>query len=276
MASCRFLFVDFQSDRGDFGEFYLDPTSDGEVVTYRAAAGLFTWLVPFDETDWSVGRCAGYTELQRENFNDDIFEVARIFGVLSVLGGIGITSWTLFLSCLSLGKFQIWAMSLGLFLLTCFVALTFLLFQSQLCKDLVSYQNESYTTECTLDQGGLVAIAGSILWCVAFLVSVIYIKAPESDMTFLPDGQITNAFDQRQLERERQKREKQRLRRKLAEQRRAEQGAQSSMRKSSSRTTQEATPTTSSAIERGESIDCYEDGTAEVQLGGHRGNSGRR
>ena len=110
VASCRFLFVDFESDRGDFSEFYLDPTSDGEVVKYRAAAGLFQWLVPFEETDWSVGRCAGYTELQRENFDDIIFEVARIFGVLSVLIGIVMVLWTWFLSCLSLEKCQIWLM----------------------------------------------------------------------------------------------------------------------------------------------------------------------
>jgi hypothetical protein len=270
MASCRFLFVDFQSDRGDFGEFYLDPTSDGEVVTYRAAVGLFSWLDPFDETDWSLGRCAGYTESQQETFGDDTFEVARIFGVLSVLCGIGMTVWTFFLSCLSLGKYQIWAMSVGLFLLTCFVGLTFLLFQSQLCKDLVSYQDESYTTECTLDQGGLVAIAGSILWCVAFLVSIIYIKAPESDMAFLPDGQISNAFDQRQLERERQKREKQKVQRKLAEQRQSEREAQGNLRKS------RASSQNQDAIERGASIDCYDDGMAEVQLGSHRGASGSR
>lgn len=265
MASCRFLFVDFQSDRGGFGEFYLDPTPDGEPVTYRAASGLYTWLVPFESTDWSDGSCEGYTELQREHFSDDMFEASRIFGILSVLGGIGMTGWTLFLSCLSLGKFQIWAMSLGLFLLTIFVGLTFLLFQSSLCKDLVSYQNESYGSECTLDQGGLVAVAGSVLWCVSFLISVMYIKPPESDMAFSPDGQITNAFQQRQLERERLKREKRRLKEKMEEQKRAGKERKSTLHGSHTKSYSESPESV------GASIDMMDDGTAEVQLGNHRG-----
>eukprot|EP00934_Nitzschia_sp_Nitz4_P006663 Nitzschia sp. Nitz4//scaffold8_size234185//2632//3715//NITZ4_001224-RA/size234185-augustus-gene-0.253-mRNA-1//-1//CDS//3329559707//6653//frame0 len=214
MGSCRFVYVDFQSDRGDFSEFYLDPTADGDVVQYRAGVGLFTWLSPFDDTDWSKGQCTGYTTLQQETFGDDIFETARIFGVLSVLTGIGATAWVLFLSCISLGRYQIWTMSLVLGLLMIFVGFAFLLFKSQLCTDLVSYQDASYTTECSMDQGGLVTIASSILWCVACLITVIYIKPPERDMMIGVNGEIKNAFVERQLERERQKREKARLRQK--------------------------------------------------------------
>lgn len=258
VGSCRFLYVDFESDRGGFGEFYLDPTPDNTVVKYRAAAGLFTWLVPFDDTDWSDGSCAGYTDRQKDNFSDEIFEVSRIFGVLSVLGGIGMTAWTLFLSCLSLRKLQIWAMSLGLFLLTCFVGFTFLLFQSSLCNDLVSYQNASNTTKCTLDQGGLVAIAACILWCVAFLISVIYIKPPENDLMFSPDGKLMNAFQERQLERERLKREKRRLKEHAAEERKAKRGE---------------TKSSQASLSHGTSVDMMEDGTAEVQLGDHRGRT---
>ncbi len=270
LSSCRFLFVDFQSDRGDFGQFYLDPTSNGAAVKYRAGAGLFTWLVPFESTDWSQGRCAGYTELQQETFNDDMFEVARIFAVLSVLGGIGMTSWTLFLSCLSLRKLQIWSMSFGFFLLTCFVAFTFLLFQSALCNDLVSYQNENYTTECTLDQGGLIAVAGSILWFVSFLITCVYIKSPESDMTILPDGQIANAFELRQLERERVKKEKQRIRSKMLEQQQVECGDKPGTSHSRSHSlTEDHGDVQSTKLSAQPSIDCNDDGATEVQLGNH-------
>mmetsp|Transcript_69751 Transcript_69751/g.105390 ORF Transcript_69751/g.105390 Transcript_69751/m.105390 type:complete len:284 (-) Transcript_69751:18-869(-) len=200
VGSCRFAFVDFTSDRGDFSDFYLDPTPDGGPIEYRSGVGLFTWLEPFDDLDWSEGSCGGYTELQTELFADNVFEVARIFAVLSVLTGIGVVGWSLFLSCISLNKYQIWMMS-GVFgMEVIFVCLTFLFFKSGLCTDLVSYQDESYTTECTMDQGGLVIIAAILLWCVACLVSVMYIKPPNRDMAII-NGRITNAFEQRKKER---------------------------------------------------------------------------
>lgn len=216
VSSCRFVFVDFISDRGDLSDFYLDPTPDGAPVKFRHGVGLFTWLQPFDDGDWSKGQCTGYTQLGREHFSDNYFEVARVFSVLSVLGGIGMTCWTLFLACISLGKFQIWMLSTILGFLAIFVGLTFLILPSSLCTDLVSYQDDEgtneYTTECTLDQGGLVTIAGAVLWSVASLISIIYIKTPETDMRITQDGQITNAFQQRRKERQ--------LKQMLAEQKR--------------------------------------------------------
>jgi hypothetical protein len=71
-------------------------------------------------------------------------------------------------------------------------SLTFLIFQAQICTDLVTFQDESYETKCTIDQGGLVVIASVLFWAVAFLISVIYIKTPEKDLR-LQDGQILNA-----------------------------------------------------------------------------------
>jgi len=268
MASCRFLYVDFQSDRGGFGEFYMASVANGSPVMYRAGAGLFAWLSPFNSSDWSVGKCEGYTAGQIANFDDNIFEASRVFGVLSVLSGVGITAWTLFLSCLSIGRLQICFMSLVFFLLTCFVGFAFTVFQSGLCKSLVTSLNPSYKSKCTLDQGGLVAIAGSIFWCVAFLISVIYIKSPNSDFTISPDGRITNAFQERQLERDRKIREKQRLREKAAMQRREEREEKSNMRNSRSNSFGQGLEGVR------ESIDMMEDGTTEVQLEDHRGNAG--
>ena len=43
-------------------------------------------------------------------------------------------------------------------------------------------------------------IAATLFWAVAFLISVVYIKTPEKDLT-LHDGQITNAFELRQQQR---------------------------------------------------------------------------
>jgi len=214
MASCRMFYIDYTTDRGDFSDFYNDPTADGDPVLQRVGAGLFSWLVPSTEDrngdsklDWTDGQCAGFTASQREFFSDTIFEVARIFAVLGVLGGMGIVLGIFFLSCMSMKRFQIWMLSAVLGFVAIFVGLTFLVFKSQLCTDLVSYQNESYETKCTIDQGGLVVIAAALFWSVAFLISIVYIKDPRRDMG-IRDGQITNAFSKRTEER--QVREKER------------------------------------------------------------------
>ena len=207
VASCRFMFVDYETDRGVNTEingfnFFLDPTADlAEPVQQRVGAGLFSWLFPNeDATTWSDGRCVGYNQSQREHFGDEIFEVSRIFAVLTVLSGMGMTLWILFLLCLSLNRIQIWLMRFVLGILPVFSGLTFIIFYSDLCTDLVSYQDETYETNCTIDQGGLVVIAGAIFWTIAFLISLIYIKPPEADLR-IQNGKITNAFNARQEER---------------------------------------------------------------------------
>ena len=214
MSSCRMFYIDYMTDRGDFGDFYRDPTADGDPVLQRIGAGLFSWLVPSTEDrngdsklDWTDGQCAGYSEGQRQFFTDTIFEVSRIFAVLSVLGGMGVVLSIFLLSCMAMKRFQIWIMSAVLGFITLAVGLSFLVFQSKLCNDLVSYQNESYTTECTIDQGGLVVIGAAIFWAVAFLISVVYIKDPKRDLG-IRDGQITNTFDARQEERLRREKER--------------------------------------------------------------------
>jgi hypothetical protein len=45
VSSCRFLYLDYTSDRGDFSDFYLDPTPYGAPVAYRTGAGMFTYLI---------------------------------------------------------------------------------------------------------------------------------------------------------------------------------------------------------------------------------------
>mmetsp|Transcript_21771 Transcript_21771/g.51669 ORF Transcript_21771/g.51669 Transcript_21771/m.51669 type:complete len:300 (+) Transcript_21771:179-1078(+) len=214
MSSCRMVYIDYTTDRGDFSDFFKDPTADGEPVLQRVGAGLFTWLVPHGDdasgnanTDWSYGRCAGYSERQRNFFGDDIFEVARIFAVLSVLGGMGSVLAVLFLSCMSLRRLQIWMLSTILGGIPIFVALTFLVLRSKLCNGLTTYQNENYQTTCSVDQGGLVIAAAAIFWGVAFLISVVYIKDPKRDVG-IRDGEITNAFESRQEERHRRELER--------------------------------------------------------------------
>jgi hypothetical protein len=247
VATCRFLFVDYVTDRGDFSDFFADPTADGDPVRRRVGAGLFSWLTPYDgEADWTDGQCSGYTERQREHFGDTIFEVARIFAVFATLGGMGITLWVLFLACISLGRFQLWMMSAVLGFIAVSVGLTFMIFQSKLCTDLVTYQDVSFETKCTIDQGGLVVIAAVIFWVVAFLISVVYIKPPEADLT-LQNGRITNAFEERQQQRLRRGKER-KMQQTLSAQRRKQK------RHSSGR-------------EPEDGISSYVEGDTEVQLG---------
>lgn len=214
VASCRFFYIDYMTDRGEFGDFYKDPTADGEAVLQRVGAGLYTWLVPSyvdrngdEKLDWTDGQCAGYSESQRLFFTDIHFEVGRIFAVVAVLSGMSALLGILFLSCISMKRCQIWMLSLVLAMITCSVGVTFIVFWSKLCNDLVSYQDESYTTECTIDQGGLVLIGAVIFWAVAFLISIVYIKDPERDMG-IQDGVIMNAFDKREEDRIRREKER--------------------------------------------------------------------
>jgi len=221
ISSCRMAFVEYTNDRGDFSDFYLDPTADGEGVPMRTGIGLFQWLDPFDPEEWSQGQCRGYTTLQLEFFGDSALEVARACGVLAVIGAVAMSFWILFLNCVSMGQMQIRALQFCLLALTLNIGGTFAIFFSPLCQDLVSYQNDSYETNCTLDQGGLVVISAGLLWGVALLISCIYIKSPEKDVQAGVDGKMVNAFEKRQERRREQqihKDQKKKLNKLLAEQ----------------------------------------------------------
>eukprot|EP00980_Cylindrotheca_fusiformis_P000077 scaffold19_cov114-Cylindrotheca_fusiformis.AAC.24 len=228
ISSCRMAFVEYTNDRGNFADFYLDPTSDGEGVDMRTGIGLFQWLDPFDEDDWSEGQCRGYTTLQLKFFGDRALEIARGCGVLAVIGSVAMSFWVLFLNCISMSKIQIRVLQTCLFALMLNIGGTFAIFFSPLCTDLVSYQDASYETECTLDQGGLVVLAAALLWAVALVISCMYIKAPEADLRVGQDGKLVNAFEDRQQRRQQakqaklQKQKEQKLREVLTEQRAAQ------------------------------------------------------
>lgn len=201
MSSCRFAYVDFQSDRGDFSRLHIDEIPDGNPVKYRAGVGLFSWLLPYDEDDWSRGRCVGYTEAQLDFFGDGVLQFSRVFGMISVLGGIVATFWALFLSCRSFTRCQTFSMNLILGGLVCCVGLTFFMFRSQVCQDLLSSHGESAASGCTLDQGGLVAVTAFMFWCVAFSMSLFHIQVLAQDEEILPDTPTTVDLDERDEQR---------------------------------------------------------------------------
>lgn len=169
VASCHFVVVEFVSINGGFDDIFESGAGD-VLETYKTGAGLFTWLEPIDWDEWEDGECVGYTERARETISDTTFEAARFMGVFVVLFGLLVLIWTFCLACMTLRKWQrhvYQAITLFLCIMTC---LTFLIKKSALCHEV------GLDTECSLAEGGLVNIAGAILWFVAFLISVVFVR----------------------------------------------------------------------------------------------------
>lgn len=174
VSSCRLFVVDFVSDSGNFEETFNKVTTIENInVNYKVSVGLFQWLQPLDGGGgWNEGNCVGYQETMRSVLSDTYFDVGRICGVLSTLLGCLQVLWVLVLSCLEMNPIQAWIFC-GLSLMTsAFSSLTFLFYKSSLCQSLFVEQT------CTLDEGGLVLIAGAILWLVSFCL-VYWFVLPE-------------------------------------------------------------------------------------------------
>ena len=212
-ASCRFVVLTFGSDAGGFGDMF-DARVGGTVLTqYQIGAGLFSWLQPYNrrgEISWTEGRCTGYTRTQRdEGFGDATFEAVRVLAVVSVLLSILLLLWLILVMCVSMGKCYIRLLSTTLFLVMTTTCLTFLILQSGLCT------NVGIDTECSVDEGGLVAVAGVILWFVALVISVLFV-VPVGEDLILVEGELRSDFLERQAARKRwndERQQKQRERR---------------------------------------------------------------
>lgn len=178
-ASCRFLVVTFRSETGDFEDFFsnLQNAEAGRpTAEYKAGVGLFQWLRPFSkESLWSDGSCAGYQESMLQQISDTMFETARFFGVLAIVFSFVIVIGTLQMFCLEFNRLQI--------ILFCFIAMmgtfccgmTFMLTKSALCDGLF------LESQCELDEGGLVMIAGALLWLATFVLSAVFMRPSNSD-----------------------------------------------------------------------------------------------
>jgi hypothetical protein len=166
--SCRFVVVTYLSERGNFDTLFTSQGGD-EFKRMNTAAGLFQWLSPVDS--WDTGTCIGYTQSALNVIADVDFETARVLAVLAVILGCFLMVWTLALACISLGQFQIWLFAACQLLLVVFVALFFLINQSNLCHNI---EKDSF---CRIDQGGMMAVAAATLWGIAFLLTVVYMRS---------------------------------------------------------------------------------------------------
>lgn len=191
--SCRFVFVDFQSKLGGFPELFTNGGAGAYYSSYRISAGLFNWLKPYDELDYTQGQCAGYTVAQTDGFGDKTFYAVQYLVVTSVLMSIALIIWIIFMACFTLGKCQAKTMSVILFVQCILVGLSFLTLQSGLCQDV------GEGTSCKLADSGLVAVAAVILWFVAFLISCCFSGSVTDDLVVI-DGELYSRRKLKEIE----------------------------------------------------------------------------
>lgn len=174
---------------------------DGGDVTrnFQTAAGLFSYL--------EQGQCVGYRqtmleELTQNSGSNKLFEAVRIMGVLAILLGMTMVFWTLFMTTLSMRRWELWAQRCAFFALSLLVGLSLpLMLESSLCSEDAGDRSD---VSCSLDQGGLVAIAATILWFVGLLISSVFVRMPGSGDLILIDGELRSEFEERQNNRKRQ------------------------------------------------------------------------
>mmetsp|Transcript_957 Transcript_957/g.1189 ORF Transcript_957/g.1189 Transcript_957/m.1189 type:complete len:334 (-) Transcript_957:295-1296(-) len=198
-AACRFVFVSFTSRWGNINEVLDIETDAGgnEYRDFRVSGGLYSWLTSEDAKRFEPGSCTAFTPDMMESLSDPYFDVIRIIAVAAVLLSFMMIVWLFLLLTLSMGKVEIFFMKLCYVTLTALIGSTFLVFKTNLCNDV------GESTECTLDEGGLVAIAGSILWFVCFLITCFFISPPGEDLILI-DGELRSVYEDRQIERKRQ------------------------------------------------------------------------
>lgn len=166
---------------------------DGGIVErdFRTAAGVFAWS---DE-----GRCQGYKygmldELTQNGNN--LFEAVRVMAIVAILLCVMMVCWTLLMTTLSMQRWELWAQRLVFVVLALLVVLSLpLTLLSSLCSEEVGDRSD---VSCTLDQGGLVAIAATTLWLVGLMISSTFVKMPGSGDLILVDGELRSEFEERQ------------------------------------------------------------------------------
>jgi hypothetical protein len=181
VTSCRFLVVSFRSATGDFEEYFINTSSQaagGDAIFFKSGIGLFKWLRPTTvdvgggESDWSSGACAGYQESMLNNGLSDnpFFGAARLFSVLAVVMALVVFVWTIGTAIFAYNRLQIVVLNACCFMGTACSGLTFLLSRSAMCATLF------VSRSCKINEGGLVMIAGIILWIISSLISVAYMR----------------------------------------------------------------------------------------------------
>lgn len=213
IGSCNFVAITFDS-KWSFDQMFnvhqdQDDFPDIFIQKFTVAAGLFGWLEPIDTDYYTRGHCTGYSETMRENIADGLFEASRVIAVLVVIHGLALFIWTLLMSCIPLNMFQLWMQRIMFLVLTILMSSLYLIKKSELCHGVGMH------SECKLGEGGIIGIAGSIMWFVAFLSHAVFMKqysvddhqSKPSSLTAVDREQITAKWERRKRRDDQKQRE---------------------------------------------------------------------
>ena len=162
----------FVSDTGTFEESFsrFNSVRTDAFVEYKVGLGLFQWLRPNVDTDWDDGTCVGYVQSMKEEFSEKYFEIARISGSMAVMLSVLVVLAAIMNACMAWNMWQIIILSLLLLAGSVASSLAFIFFKSDLCNS--TFDQSS----CSMDEGGLVLVAGAILWLSAFVITVVFMR----------------------------------------------------------------------------------------------------
>lgn len=198
-ASCRFLVVTFVSETGDFETFFsnIQEVAAGRpTASYKVGVGLFQFLRPFrDDSSWSDGSCAGYQESMLQQISDTSFETARFFGVIAIVFSFIIVIWELLMIFVEFNPLQIILFCFSAAMGTLCCGMTFMVTKAALCDGIF------LESQCKLDEGGLVMMAGSLLWFATLVLSAVFLRPPKNEsgtrMTKAERDKIAAELEQR-------------------------------------------------------------------------------
>jgi len=173
VVSCRLVVLSFISNTGNFEDSFSRFTqiNQEDFTQYKVALGLFQWLRPNgDDANWDDGTCVGYQQSMKDHFAETDFEIARGFGSIAVLLSVITFLWAGINSCIAWNVWQIIILAFLLLSGTFACGMTFMFFRSDLCNSVFP------ESTCRIDEGGLILVAGSILWFAGFLITVLFIR----------------------------------------------------------------------------------------------------
>ncbi|GAX16491.1 hypothetical protein FisN_7Lh208 [Fistulifera solaris] len=177
-ASCRFLVVTFVSETGNFETFFTniqEAAAGRPTATHKVGIGLFQFLRPFrQDSHWSDGSCAGYQETMLQEMSDTPFETARFFAVIAIVLSFLLLIWELLMIFVEFNRLQITIFCFIAMMGTLCCGMTFMVMKSAICNS-VFLENK-----CEVDEGGLVMVAGSLLWFATMVLSAAFLRPSEA------------------------------------------------------------------------------------------------
>jgi hypothetical protein len=186
--SCRFVVVSYVSPQSDYPSSILGDRNKGDVdQSFKIPSGLFSWS--------QYGQCIGYQQRMLSALSEPIWDGSRIVAIFSVLFSLMMILWIIFMTTLSMRSREVWCQTFFFAIQVCLVGMSFGIFSSSLCTNKIG---DRYNVDCTLDEGGLVAIAAAILWFASALISCYLVRGPDNAIsTRMPPSELDSRLQAR-------------------------------------------------------------------------------